>query len=183
MDRSIGISASPPPFFLPRIPPSHGWVRIPSYRWHPSRAWPKSNSIYGFRRREEWIPPSHRWVRTPSNRVVSQQILVTPRNLQIRRVQRLQPPLLPRCERGCAILWQRCNLAQLSVTLPNLGFAEVTLKGARCVSTLKKRSIGISAESDFMLKETGNMYVSNELLYNSFFAGLRLAQKLDFECH
>ena len=28
--------------------------------------------------------------------------------------------------RGRAILWQRCNLARLSVTLPNLGFAQVT---------------------------------------------------------
>ena len=31
-----------------------------------------------------------------------------------------------RWERGRAILWQRCNVARLSVTLPNLGFAQVT---------------------------------------------------------
>ena len=39
--------------------------------------------------------------------------------------------LLQRWERGRAVLWRRCNLARLSVTLPNLGFAQVTYPGAQ----------------------------------------------------
>ena len=37
-----------------------------------------------------------------------------------------QPQLPPRWERGQVVLWCRCNLAWFSVTLPNLGFAQVT---------------------------------------------------------
>ena len=50
-----------------------------------------------------------------------------------------------RWERGRTILWQRCNLAQLSNSIQNLGFAQVTLTGARCVWTLIERNIGSSA--------------------------------------
>ena len=36
---------------------------------------------------------------------------------------------ISRWERGQAVLRPRCNLARLSVTLPNLGFAHVTYTG------------------------------------------------------
>ena len=43
----------------------------------------------------------------------------------------------------------------MSVTLPNLGFALVTLTGARYVSTLMERSIGISVELAEMSRWVG----------------------------
>ena len=49
-----------------------------------------------------------------------------------------------RRERGRAVLWRRCNLARLSITLPNLGFAQVTYPGAQWFPSITKRSMGIS---------------------------------------
>ena len=49
-----------------------------------------------------------------------------------------------RWERGRAVLWRRCNLARLSVTLPNLGFAQVTYPGDLMVPEHNEGSMGIS---------------------------------------
>ena len=57
---------------------------------------------------------------------------VNPRCIESKLAEIVQPPLKiithlpPHWERGNAILRQRCNLARLSVTLPSLGFAQVT---------------------------------------------------------
>ena len=51
-----------------------------------------------------------------------------------------------RWERGRAVLWRRCNQAQLSVTLSNLGFAQVTYPVSRrpMVPEQNEGSIGMS---------------------------------------
>ena len=59
-----------------------------------------------------------------------------------------QPQLPPRWERGRAVLWRRCNLARLSVTLPNLGFAQVTYPGDQWFPSTTKGSMGISVNFD-----------------------------------
>ena len=50
-----------------------------------------------------------------------------------------------RRERGRAVLWRRCNLARLSITLPNLGFAQVTYPGDSMVPEhTRKLELGLS---------------------------------------
>ena len=49
-----------------------------------------------------------------------------------------------RRERGQAVLWRRCNLALLSVTLPNLGFAQVTYPRDSMVPEHNEGSMGMS---------------------------------------
>ena len=49
-----------------------------------------------------------------------------------------------RRERGRAVLWRRCNLARLSVTLPNLGFAQVTYPVAQWFPSTTKGSMEMS---------------------------------------
>ena len=57
-----------------------------------------------------------------------------------------QQQLSPRRERVRVLLWGRCNLAWMSVTLPNLGFAQVTYPWAQWFPSTTKKSMGISTE-------------------------------------
>ena len=59
-------------------------------------------------------------------------------------VEKGKYPTPLRWERGRAVLWRRCNLARLSVTLPNLGFAQVTYPGDPMVPEHNEGSMGIS---------------------------------------
>ena len=47
-----------------------------------------------------------------------------------------------RWERGRAVLWRRCNLARLSFTLSNLGFAQVTYPGDQWFPSKTRKTLG-----------------------------------------